>query len=69
MPFDRGRAIKELREGMEAQRALARALGLDYACLLRGDVLHVLYTEPDALIRLLDALENEYRPASGETLN
>ena len=68
MPFDRARAIKELREGMEAQKALAYALGLDYAALLRADVLHVLYTEPDALVRLLDALEDEYKPTGG-TLN
>ena len=59
MPFDRATAIKELRDGMEAQRMLAHALGLDYACLLRCDVLHVCYTAPDALVRLLDALENE----------
>lgn len=65
MPLDRAKAIKTLREGMEMHRTVARALGLDYACLLRGDVLHVLYTEPDALIRLLDALENEYKPATG----
>jgi len=69
MAIDRAKVIRELVDGMAAHNALARSLGLDFLTILRTDVLHMHYTTAQGLTRLLDAVEDEYAPADGATLN
>lgn len=69
MAIDRAKVIRDLVDGMAMHNSLAKMLGLDYLAVLRTDVVHIHYTTAQGLTRLLDAVEDEYVPADGATLN